>query len=43
MITAIVSFIIGLVVGLLVSRKHRTRLDGVEAKGKELLSALKGK
>ena len=43
MITAIVSFILGLVTGLLVSRKHRAKLESAEQKGKDLLSALKGK
>jgi len=44
MITAIlVSFILGLVTGLLVMRKHRAAADSIEAKGKTLLDALKGK
>ena len=43
MITAIVSFILGLVTGLLVSRKHRAKLESAEAKGRSLLDALKGK
>jgi len=42
MITAIVSFLVGLVVGILVFRKNRAKLDGVESKGKDLLAALKG-
>jgi hypothetical protein len=44
MITAIlVSFILGLVTGLLVMRKHRASADSIEAKSKTLLDALKGK
>jgi hypothetical protein len=43
MITAIVSFILGLVTGLLVSRKHRAKLESAESKGRSLLDALKGK
>lgn len=43
----ITSFIIGLVVGLiagiLISRKHRAKLEGVEAKGRTLLDVLKGR
>jgi hypothetical protein len=44
MITAIlVSFILGLVTGLLVMRKHKAKADSLEAKGKTILDALKGK
>lgn len=43
MITAIVSFLVGLVVGLLVSRKHRAKLENVEDKGRKLLDVLKGR
>ena len=43
MITAIVSFILGLVTGLLVMRKHKAKADSIEAKGKTILAALKGK
>lgn len=42
MITAIVSFLVGVVVGILVFRKNRAKFDGAEAKGKDLLAALKG-
>lgn len=40
---AILSFLAGVAVGMLVFRKNRAKLDGVEAKGRTLLSALKGK
>jgi hypothetical protein len=44
MITAIlVSFTLGLVTGLLVMRKHRAKASELEAKGKTILDALKGK
>jgi hypothetical protein len=43
MITAIVSFLLGLVTGLLVMRKHKAKADSLEAKGKTILDALKGK
>ena len=44
MITAIlISFTLGLVTGLLVMRKHRASADSIEAKGKTILDALKGK
>jgi hypothetical protein len=44
MITAIlISFTLGLVTGLLVMRKHRAAADSIEAKGKTILDALKGK
>jgi hypothetical protein len=43
MIIAILSFILGLVTGLLVSRKHRAKLESAESKGRSLLDALKGK
>jgi hypothetical protein len=43
MITAIVSFLLGLVTGLLVMRKHKAKTDSIEAKGKTILDALKGK
>jgi hypothetical protein len=43
MITAIVSFLLGLVTGLLVMRKHKAKADSIEAKGKTILDALKGK
>jgi hypothetical protein len=43
MITAIISFLLGLVTGLLVMRKHKAKADSLEAKGKTILDALKGK
>ena len=44
MILAIViSFTLGLVTGLLVMRKHKAKADSIEAKGKSILDALKGK
>ena len=43
MITAILSFILGLVTGLLVMRKHKAKADALESKGRSLLDALKGK
>lgn len=43
MITHLLAFIIGLVAGLLISRKHRAKLEGVEDKGRKLLDILKGR
>jgi hypothetical protein len=43
MILAILSFILGLVTGLLVMRKHKAKADSLEAKGKAALDALKGR
>lgn len=43
MITAILSFLAGVAVGMLVFRKNRAKLDGVEAKGRSLLDVLKGR
>jgi len=43
MITALVSFLVGLLVGILVSRKHRDKLEAAESKGRSLIAALKGK
>jgi hypothetical protein len=43
MFIAIVSFLLGLVTGLLVMRKHKAKADSIEAKGKTILDALKGK
>jgi hypothetical protein len=43
MFTAIVSFLLGLVTGLLVMRKHKAKADSLEAKGKAALAALKGR
>jgi hypothetical protein len=43
MITATVSFLLGLVTGLLVMRKHKAKADAIEAKGRSLLDILKGR
>jgi len=43
MITATVSFLLGLVTGLLVMRKHKAKSDAIEAKGRSLLDILKGR
>ena len=43
MITAIVSFLLGLVSGLLISRKHRAKLESAEAKSRTILDVLKGR
>jgi type II secretory pathway pseudopilin PulG len=43
MITAIISFLLGLVTGLLVMRKHKAKADSLEAKGKTILDALKNR
>jgi len=43
MITAIVYFLLGLVTGLLVMRKHKAKADAIEAKGRSLLDILKGR
>lgn len=42
MIIAILSFLTGVIAGLLISRKNRSKLEAAEAKGKDLLAALKG-
>lgn len=43
MITHILALAVGLVAGILISRKHRSKLESAEQKGKDLLAALKGK
>lgn len=43
MITAIVSFLVGLVSGLLISRKHRAKMESAEAKTRSLIDVLKGR
>ena len=44
MIAAIAcSFTLGLLTGLLVMRKHRATADSLEARGRKLLDALKGR
>jgi len=42
MITAILC-VLSFVAGLLVMRKHRASADSIEAKGRTILDALKGK
>ena len=42
MITAILC-VLSFVAGLLVMRKHRASADSIEAKGKTILDALKGR
>jgi F0F1-type ATP synthase assembly protein I len=42
-IAIIVSLLIGFVAGALVFRKHASRASELEAKGKTILDALKGK
>lgn len=43
MITHILALLVGFVAGALVMRKHKAKADSIEAKGKTLLDALKGK
>jgi len=43
LILFITGLLIGFVAGLLVYRKHSERLKGTEAKGKNLIDALKGR
>jgi hypothetical protein len=43
MILAILSFILGLITGLLVMRKHAAKASALEAKGRQALDALKGR
>ena len=43
MITHLIALLVGFVAGALVFRKHAASAAKVEAKSKELLSALKGK
>jgi uncharacterized membrane-anchored protein YhcB (DUF1043 family) len=42
-LSILLSFIVGLVTGLLVMRKHKAKADAIEAKGKSLLDILKGR
>ena len=39
----LIVFALGVVAGLLVMRKHRASAESIEAKGRSLLDALKGK
>jgi hypothetical protein len=43
MITHILAILVGFVAGALVMRKHKAKADTLEAKGKSILDALKGK
>ena len=43
MITLILSFLVGFVAGALVFRKHAAKASELEAKGKSILDALKGR
>lgn len=43
MITHLLALLVGFVAGALVMRKHKAKADSIEAKGKTLLDALKGK
>ena len=43
MILAILSFLAGFVAGAIVFRKHAAKASELEAKGKSILDALKGK
>lgn len=43
MITHLLALIVGFVAGALVMRKHKAKADSIEAKGKTILDALKGK
>lgn len=42
-IAILLSFLAGLITGLLVMRKHKAKADAIEAKGKGLLDILKGR
>jgi type II secretory pathway pseudopilin PulG len=43
MLIAILSFLAGVAVGVLVMRKHAAKAAALESKGRSLLAALKGK
>lgn len=43
MITHLLALLVGFVAGALVMRKHKAKADSIEAKGKSLLDALKGR
>ena len=43
MITHILALLVGFVAGALVFRKHAAKAADIEAKGKSILAALKGK
>lgn len=42
-ISFLVGLVTGLVAGLLISRKHRAKLESAEAKGRSLIDVLKGR
>jgi uncharacterized membrane-anchored protein YhcB (DUF1043 family) len=39
----LIGLVLGVIAGLLISRKNRSKLEAAEAKGKTILDALKGK
>ena len=43
MITHLLVLLVGFIAGALVMRKHKAKADTLEAKGKSILDALKGK
>ena len=43
MITHLLALVVGLVAGILISRKNRAKLESAESKARSLLDALKGK
>lgn len=43
MITHLLALAVGLVAGILISRKNRSKLESAESKARSLLDALKGK
>jgi len=43
MITHLLALLVGFLAGALVMRKHKAKADSIEAKGKTILDALKGK
>jgi uncharacterized membrane-anchored protein YhcB (DUF1043 family) len=43
MITHLIALLVGFVAGALVMRKHKAKASELEAKGKSILDALKGK
>lgn len=44
MITSfLIGLVLGVIAGLLISRKNRSKLEAAEAKGRQALDALKGK
>jgi hypothetical protein len=43
MITHLLALLVGFIAGFLVHRRHAAKADTLEAKGKSILDALKGK